>query len=203
MIRATINRLDDHTTAEQHRDRVRRRAMDSRLHSNSSILSRAMISTNKIIMDMRGMTMVTRKIMAMEGIKTRMVDEGMENIKIWIEVGEGMVIRRRIRTTLPNRNIMPIQEVGECLRRIEEEGLRDRNSDRLPLMNIEVAMISEEVNKEEGIKVALHHREEEADLHSWNGLPARIQAVSIVVCDCLRLANESSERTSTNSKSAS
>jgi hypothetical protein len=92
-----------------------------------------------------------------------------------------MVFRRRIRTTLPNRNIMPIQEVGECLRRIEEEGLRDRNSDRPPLMNIEVAMISEEVDKEEGIKVALHHREEEADLHSWNGLPARIQAVSIVV----------------------
>jgi hypothetical protein len=82
MIRATINRLDDHTSAEQHRDRVRRRAMDSGLHSNSSTLSRATISTNKIIMDMRGMTMVTPKTMAMEGIKTRMVDEGMEDIKI-------------------------------------------------------------------------------------------------------------------------
>jgi hypothetical protein len=96
-----------------------------------------------------------------------------------MEVEEAMDIRRRIRITPRNKNIMKSQEeVGECHHLIEVGEDQDRRKDLLQLMDIEVVMIREVVARVEGIQMVASRREEEVGLHHWSGPPLQILDVS-------------------------
>jgi hypothetical protein len=85
---------------------------------------------------------------------------GEEDTKIWMEVGEGMGIRRRTRIILHNKNTMgSLEEVGECLHQIVEEV--DHPWDRLQQIQLGEDMIKEVVDKGEDIQMLGHLWDEE------------------------------------------